>query len=189
MGLDNRKRDGLHAYGVIESNNAALGKGGVFCIADTNTHYGRYFALYCITDTVFATLTETYPNANGVAFSSGGTHVIAPGDRLLGETSAAKCIVESVTVTSGTFAAGTAAGYMIVTIIGSTNIDAAEKLDYVNAEGYVIDDDVCTTAAAGDGGETDPDAITGRTFYGGTTLFGNFTCIDLTSGSVLAYKA
>jgi len=190
MAISNRHpRKGLHAFDVKESNNAALGKGGVFCINDTNLHYGDYFAIYCITDTVFAALTEASPNANGVAFTSGGTHVIAPGDYLLGATSGAKAIVESVTISSGTFAGGDAAGHLVLALQSSTNIDAAENLDFYSGSGVLIDDNVCTTASAANGGETDPEALTGRTFYGGTTIFGNFSAIDLTSGSVLAYKA
>ena len=190
MAISNRHpRKGLHAFDVKESNNAALGKGGVFCINDTKLHYGDYFAIYCVTDTIFAVLTEANPNANGLAFTTGVSHTIVPGDVIVGETTGAKAIVESVTITSGSVAVGDAAGYMVISIINSINFDALEKIDYYSADGVLIDNEVCVAAADTAGGETDPEALAGRTFYSGTTIFGNFSAIDLTSGSVLAYKS
>ena len=47
-----------------------------------------------------------------LAFTSGGTYVIAEGDTITGAISGATAIVTRVGLSSGTFAAGTAAGYL-----------------------------------------------------------------------------
>lgn len=47
-----------------------------------------------------------------IAFTSGGTYVIAEGDTITGEIGGATAVVTRVVLTSGTFAAGTAAGYL-----------------------------------------------------------------------------
>lgn len=49
-----------------------------------------------------------------VPFTSGGTNTISAGDKIKGATTGATAIVESVLIQSGTFAAGTAAGYLIL---------------------------------------------------------------------------
>lgn len=48
-------------------------------------------------------------------FSSGGTYVLTSGDTVVGATSGATAVVDTVTVTSGSFAAGTAAGSFTIT--------------------------------------------------------------------------
>lgn len=53
-------------------------------------------------------------------FTSGGTYEIVVGDTITGETSAATAAVTSVTLTSGSWAAGTAAGYLtMASAVGS----------------------------------------------------------------------
>jgi len=52
--------------------------------------------------------------AKTVSFTSGGTEEPRPGDLLTGATSAATCYFAGAVVTSGTWAAGTAAGEMFV---------------------------------------------------------------------------
>jgi hypothetical protein len=47
-----------------------------------------------------------------VAFTSGGTYEILPGDTITGATSAATAVIGQVVVTSGTWGAGTAAGFL-----------------------------------------------------------------------------
>lgn len=48
-----------------------------------------------------------------LSYTSGGTYVIAVGDTITGETSGATAVLTGVTVESGSFAAGTAAGRLI----------------------------------------------------------------------------
>lgn len=55
-----------------------------------------------------------------IAFTSGGTHVAAVGETITGLTSAATGTVKLVRVTSGSFAAGTAAGYLYVETASGT---------------------------------------------------------------------
>jgi hypothetical protein len=55
-----------------------------------------------------------YPNRMAIPFSSGGTVDIEAGDTITGRTSGATAIVESVLLYSGTFAAGDAAGFIII---------------------------------------------------------------------------
>ena len=90
-----------------------------------------------------------------IAYTSGGTTEIVVGDWIVGATSAAKARVLSVTLSSGTWAGGDAAGYFIlnsqhgtfqsenIKVAGGTN-DAtiasdtrlATKDEYVNKEFY-----------------------------------------------------
>src|SRR3990167_6364485 len=62
-----------------------------------------------------------------VTFTSGGTYEIKPGDTITGATSAATAVVMGVRLTSGTFAAGTAAGELFVR--SDTGTFQAENLD------------------------------------------------------------
>ena len=48
-----------------------------------------------------------------VAFTSGGTYVIAEGNTITGATSAATAVITRVVLSSGSWAAGTAAGYLV----------------------------------------------------------------------------
>jgi hypothetical protein len=70
--------------------------------------------VYNITDgTIY---TEAFLSRWNIPFASGGSNsnVISAGDKILGATSGATAIVESVLIQSGSFAAGTAAGFLIV---------------------------------------------------------------------------
>ena len=62
-----------------------------------------------------------------VAFTGGGTYVIAEGDTVTGATSTETAVVERLQITSGTFAAGTAAGWLILSAksgaLQSENLD------------------------------------------------------------------
>ena len=59
-------------------------------------------------------LTVGYCNRLVIPFSGGGTNVLAAGDTITGATSAATAVLEEVLLYSGTFAAGTAAGFFVV---------------------------------------------------------------------------
>lgn len=89
---------------------------------------------------------RTFPGAERIfsgytlAFTSGGTHEVIAGDTLTGATSGATMLVESVVLTSGSWAAGTAAGYFYITDIVGVIQD--ENLN----EG--ANPNVCTVTAA-----------------------------------------
>ncbi len=55
--------------------------------------------------------TVCFPNLMVIPFSGGGTNVLAAGDTITGVTSGATAVIEDVLLYSGTWAAGTAAGF------------------------------------------------------------------------------
>ena len=139
----------------------------------------------------FRNYTERY-----IAFTSGGTTATAVGDWIVGATSAAKAKVLAVTITSGTFAAGTAAGYLIVNsqhgTFQSENIKIAAGTDdatiasntrlcikdeYINKEFYTKDAKAClvsvyaqTALTAWDGGKPDQTALVGQPMAAATSI-------------------
>jgi hypothetical protein len=74
-----------------------------------------------------------------VAFTSGGTYVVAAGDTITGATSGATATVGTVVVTSGTWGAGTAAGFLyFVTQTGtfqSENLNVGANLNVATIAG------------------------------------------------------
>jgi len=87
----------------------AAGSGKVKAIAfsavdGSQDAYGILFKKYDTTDSTFKSR----------AFTSGGTYETRPGDIVVGATSAATASVVSVTLSSGTFAGGDAAGTLIL---------------------------------------------------------------------------
>lgn len=91
-----------------------------------------------------------------VPFTSGGTNTISAGDKIKGATSGATATVESVLLTSGTFAAGNAVGFFVlqegslVGTFGSENVydtttQAAAGIDDATVTVNVIS---CTQIAA-----------------------------------------
>lgn len=62
-----------------------------------------------------------------IAFTSGGTYEIVPGDTITGATGAATAVVGTVVVTSGTWGAGTAAGFLY--FVSQTGNFQAENLN------------------------------------------------------------
>lgn len=62
----------------------------------------------------FATYDASAPGTYTRTFTSGGTYEVLPGDTLVGATSAATCRVVSITLSSGTWAGGDAAGTFTV---------------------------------------------------------------------------
>lgn len=71
-----------------------------------------------------------------MSFTSGGTYVIAEGDAIVGETSAATATVTRVVLETGTFAAGTAAGRLIFAsqtgTFGTETIKVGANLNVAN---------------------------------------------------------
>ncbi len=186
-------------YTVKEANALLLGRQGRLTITDTNVHYGNYCALTFLSDTVFAAsglVDELNQLANGIVFTGGGTTEIVAGNFLLGETSGALVQVKEVTLTGGTWAAGNAAGWMIAEPLNATGTTAEEDMNLVtvtNPSGSTpvaseVTANVLTTGTEAAGGVTTGDTQIGGTYLAGTTIFGQFTKIQLSSGSVEAYK-
>lgn len=82
-----------------------------------------------------------------VAFTSGGTYEISPGDTITGATSGATGIVEKITLSSGTWAGGNAAGTLYVHSVSGTF--QAENLNVGS------NNNVATIAAAPSGADLD----------------------------------
>lgn len=84
--------------------------------------------------------TQTATRAE-IAFTSGGTREIVPGDLLTGNTGGATAVVESISaLTSGTWAAGTAAGTF--TLIGQVGTFQSETIKVTDKEGVITADGV-----------------------------------------------
>ena len=71
-----------------------------------------YVEVYDATDGT--NFVASYPNLMVIPFSGGGTNVLAAGDTITGATSEATAVIEDVLLYSGTWAAGTAAGFFTV---------------------------------------------------------------------------
>lgn len=80
-----------------------------------------------------------------IAYTSGGTATIDIGDTLTGATSGETAVVISITVTSGTFAAGTAAG--TITVRTQSGTFQAEELNVTDAATGVVTINNATIAA------------------------------------------
>lgn len=96
-----------------------------------------------------------------IAFTSGGTDEIKAGDKIHGNTSDAVAIVDQVLLDTGTWAAGTAAGWLILQAGSHSGTFQAETAyrEGVDADG----DDKLTVAAA------DQDGVDIDTEVAGTT--------------------
>lgn len=185
---------------VKEANAIALGQKGRLTITDTNIHYGRYAALFMLEDTVFAAsglVDSVNQLANGFAFTDSATTEIVVGDCLRGATSGAIVQVRQITITSGSWAGGNAAGWMIAEPVNTTGTVAAEVMDLITLTAigngtypYTVKTaSVLTLASEANGGVTTGDTQIGETYPKGSVLYGLFTKIDLASGALEAYKA
>jgi hypothetical protein len=101
---------------------------GVFILGDEkfairNAVGGATAVLFKATTGGWAAVTMT----REVAFTSGGVAELTEGETITGATSAATAVVRRIQVTSGTWAAGTAAGWL--TISGQTGTFQAENLN------------------------------------------------------------
>lgn len=191
---------GLNEFTVKDSSSLALGQKGCLTVTDTNVHYGRYVALTFLEDTVFDTaglVNELSTLANGFSFTSGGTTEVTVGKFLLGATSGAIVQVKAITLTSGSWAGGNAAGWMIAEPVNSTGTTAAENMGLCTVSNQdngtpvaaLVTANVLTTGSEAAGGVTTGDTQIGETFPGGSTIYGLFTKILLASGALIAYKA
>ena len=77
-----------------------------------------------------------WARARVMAFTSGGTHVLAEGDLIQGATNVkVRARVKQVMVTSGTFAGGDAAGLIIFDVLDETGSFGSENVDLVDPSG------------------------------------------------------
>jgi hypothetical protein len=90
-------------------------------------------------------VTEAFLSPWAIPFTSGGAVTIAKGATIRGVTSRATAQVRDVFVASGTFAAGTAAGWLTLEEGSLIGTFAAEDIVVTN-----LDSGVVTTAAGGD---------------------------------------
>lgn len=156
----------------------------------------------------FVTYTERL-----LPFTSGGTHVIAAGEWIVGATSAAKAQVVSVTLTGGAFANGDAAGTLRIRsqhgtfqsekiFVAGGSDDATITANSTPDQGSythkgkhaiaaVITVTGNTTLVNWDGGIPDQTALVGMSIAAASApfvvrdpnLIRNFKCIDYASGS------
>lgn len=147
-----------------------------------------------------------------LAFTSGGTTEIVPGNWIVGVTSAAKAEVVSVTLASGTWAAGTAAGTLRIRsqhgTFQSENLKVAAGTDdaTVAANSVVVQGDypnkgrqakaalvsvyAQTALVAVTGGKPDQTALVGQPMAAASSWLlrsinqiKNFRCVDYTAAS------
>jgi hypothetical protein len=79
---------------------------------------------------------DVWFRARIMAFTSGGTHEIAPGDRLQGATNThIRARVRHVILTSGTWAAGNAAGDIIFDVLDENGTFGSENVDLLDPSG------------------------------------------------------
>lgn len=141
---------------------------------------------------------DIYNRGRNMPFTSGGTTPILPGDMIKGATSGAVTRVVDVLITSGTFAAGTAAGFFILDdgdpekkgTFSSENVyktndqvsgidDATVTVDVVNASSiittaYLTGGDI--TAYLGDSSNAKGLTLGATCFEAGKLLRLSWTC-------------
>ena len=108
-----------------------------------------------------------FPNLLVIPFSGGGTNEISVGDKITGQTNGATAIIKQVLLYSGTWAAGTAAGFF-----------TAERDDIV---GTFTSEAVVSDASAS--GATDDADVTVQAQHGFTAT----TAIAAANASLVAY--
>lgn len=132
---ENDATDNAYLQAAIEARRAAIaaptGSGGILGV----TTFGG--AAYCWRNNAGGTAATMFKStaAGWVAqsfgtlldFTSGGTYQIAEGDTITGATSTQTATVERVVVQSGTWGAGDAAGYLVLS--SQSGAFAAENLD------------------------------------------------------------
>jgi hypothetical protein len=145
-------------------------------------------------------------------FTSGGTTTIVVGDWIVGATSTAKAEVVSVTLTSGTWAGGTAAGTFQIrsqhgtfesenvlvaagtndaTIAANSTVAPPGYMFYgMSAQSAIVSVEAQTALVSVTGGKPDQTALVGHQLAAGSSwqLYNrdqikNFRCVDKTAGS------
>lgn len=114
-------------------------------------------------------VTVGFPNRMAIPFSSGGVTEIQPGDTIVGETSNAEAVVDTVLLYSGSWAGGDAAGFFIVErgdvegTFGAENVKVGSNSNLATVtanvtHGYNVD----TEVAAANPGATGLSAYVGE---------------------------
>lgn len=107
------------------------------------------------------------PSLRPMAFSSGGTSEIKPGHTIVGATSGAKGRVRQVLTDTGTWAAGNAAGTLILEAETITGTFASEAI-YIEGEAGLDDATGAAIGTVGVDSDTEVAADTGITPFLGT---------------------
>jgi len=170
-------------------------------------------------DTITALNAEMYQyTERDLAFTSGGTTEIVPGDWIVGATSSAKAEVVKVTLSSGTWAGGDAVGTLRIRsqhgtfqsenlkVAAGTN-DATIAADSIilrdgydnygrQAKAAMVTGEDNTALVSVTGGKPDQTAKIGHQIAPGSSWvlrsydeIKNFRCVDLVSGSASVLQA
>ncbi|MFN8829162.1 MAG: hypothetical protein ACK5W0_04755 [Labrys sp. (in: a-proteobacteria)] len=137
-------------------------------------------------------VTEAALNNEIIPFTSGGVIEIRAGDTIVGVTSGARAVVSQVLLASGTWAAGTAAGFFVVSVddvvgtFGAENVRVGAGTDDATVTARValnIDYDTEVAAATGNAALS--------SFMGSATLGKGFTIGSTVSeaGKLLFWQA
>lgn len=87
-------------------------------------------------------ITIGFPKRFVIPFSGGGTNELSAGDTITGATSGATAVIRTVLLYSGTWAAGTAAGFFIIE--ADTIVGTFESEDVVGSVSGATDDATVT---------------------------------------------
>jgi hypothetical protein len=131
-------------------------------------------------------MTTAYLGHQSIPFSSGGTATLSDGLLIIGATSGARARLVDVLIYSGTFAAGDAAGFLIVKDVTGTFTSEA-----VYYEGSSTVDDATVTANVTFTTSIDTEVATETTTSALTRYTGSIgsAAIGFTIGSVVAEEA
>ncbi len=113
-----------------------------------------------------------YPSAKVMAFTGGGTNELKAGHKIIGATSGATATVLKVMADTGTWAAGDAAGNIIIDSDTETGTFTSESIYYEDSDGT---DDATGAATANMGYDSDTEvgSFTNITPYLGTAAGNN----------------
>lgn len=114
------------------------------------------------------TITEGWID-KAVAFTSGGTYQVLPGDTLTGDTSGATAIVRQVLLVSGTWAGGDAAGWFLYRSVAANGVFGSENVS-VTKNG-TTNSNVATVVAAVEHGSTTTGAVAAATGNAGCLAY------------------
>lgn len=134
-----------------------------------------------------------FPSKRFWPFTSGGTRIIVPGDKIVGATSGAYAIVKDVILDTGTFAGGDAAGWLQIdeeTKVGTFQTEVVYT--YGNSAGSVDDMTIVVDVASTQDIDTEVAAATGNagiSAYMGSTSVSAPAAKGFTLGSTISEDA
>ena len=130
------------------------------------------------------------PQYEKLEYTSGGTHTVIVGDTLDGDTSATTCVVVEVVLLTGSWAAGTAAGYFVVKDV-SAAFQAENLSEGANGNVCTIGADSVpyTTRVIGEIGGTETKNYENHTHTKGSFAVGshNHSCSTVTGAGPRDY--